>query len=331
MRAREAAADGATPPPPQAAPATQNTQGARRIEVRLALSSTAADALGELRVRRLFEIELDDIGSLAPGSDGPLGDHVAHVWVDRPSPSQVLIEARLAERAVTRRYITIAGLNADVAARLVAITANELVRALARPSRPRKPPAPRVPTAKEIEESQRRAPTIVWSVSPNFMFVPSISGTLGGVGVSLGFRGLGASERLFANWSQGPSDGGQTRLLELGLALDYRVRLSRSVRLALGAQTSFDFIKLSSARAVDGMIGDDSTWTGRAGGLFGIDVRALGPTWIGLHLSPSALLRDARFVDQNGQNSALSGFFLGVEVALQVEHSLLGSRSTNGR
>lgn len=295
------------------------------------MSRAAAEALGEMRVRRLFEIELDDTGSLAPGAGGPLGDHVAHVFIDLPSPSQVIIEARLAERAVTRRYITIGGLNADVAARLVAITANELVREQARPSRPRKPPAPRVPTASEIERKTRAAPAIVWSVAPSFAFVPKVDGTLFGAAASLGFRGAGASERAFARWLSGPTYGGSTRVFEVGLAVDYRVWLGPSVRLALGADAALAAVRLSTARAVDGIAGDRDTWTGRAGGLLGIDVRAFRPAWIGLHLSPGAILRPARFEDASATRRAFEGFFLGVDLSLQIEHPLLGSSPTNGR
>lgn len=313
------------------APAAATTPSARRVEVRLALSATAAETLGEKRLRRLFEIELDDTGSLAQGTTGPLSDQVAHVWIDQPSPSQVLIEARLAERPVTRRTITIEGLNPDVAARLVAITANELVRAQARPTRPRKPPAPRTPTAKELEKARRAAPALVWSVSPNFLYVPSIHGTLFGPGVSLGFRGKGASERIFGRWLSGPTDGGASRIFEIGVALDYRLWLSSSIRLALGAETSLDLLRFSDVRSTDQILGETSSWSARAGGLFGVDVRAWGPTWIGLHLAPSAMLQEAEFVIPNGQSSTLQGFALGVELSLQVEHLLLGSTATTSR
>lgn len=313
------------------APTTTQQPSTRKVEVRLALSEAAAETLGEKRLRRLFEIELDDTGSLAQGTAGPLGDQVAHVWIDQPSPSQVLIEARLAERPVTRRTITIAGLSPDVAARLVAITANELVRAQARPSRPRKPPAPRAPTAKELEAARRSAATIVWSVSPNFLYMPSVHGTLFGPGFSLGFRGKGASERVFGSWLSGPTDGGASRVFEIGLALDYRLWLSKSVRLALGAEMALDLLRFSDARSTDQIFGESTSWSARAGGLFGLDVRAWGPTWIGLHLSPSALLREVGFVNTNSHSSTLQGFGLGVGLSLQVEHLLFGSAATTNR
>jgi hypothetical protein len=67
-------------PPP--APGVERT-----IEIRLALSDAAASTLGEPRMRRLIEIETDSFAVLAPGAVGPLGDHVAYVWVDQPTAS----------------------------------------------------------------------------------------------------------------------------------------------------------------------------------------------------------------------------------------------------
>ncbi|MDI1450604.1 hypothetical protein [Polyangium sp. 6x1] len=315
--------------PPAAAP---TPAAPRRVEVRLSLSRAAAEALGgEPRVRRLLEIELDDTGTLAPGPSGPLGDDVAHVWIDLPSPSEVLIEARLAERAIARRFILIGGLNPDVAARLVAIAANELVRAQARPIRPRKAPAPRAPTPKELELAARRAPAIVWSAAPSFVFLPGSSGTLWGAGASLGFRGASVSERATARWLTGPTSAGATRWFEVGLAVDYRVYLGSSVRLALGADAALGFLHLNDARAIDGVPGARDAWSGRAGGLLGVDVRAFGPAWLGLHLSPGAILRAARFETAGGLGGAVEGLWLGVDLALQLDHPLAGSASTNPR
>jgi hypothetical protein len=195
-----------------AAPATTAATLApsRRIEVRLSMSRAAAEALGEARIRRLLELELDDVGTLAQAPGGPLGDFVAHVWLDVLSPPQVLIEARFAERPVTRRFIAIEGLTSDVSARLVAIAANELVRAQARPIRPRKETKPRPPTAQEIELAKRLAPAIVWSVGPSVAFQPMSSGFIWGPNVSLGFRAMGATERIFARWLTGTTTAGST-------------------------------------------------------------------------------------------------------------------------
>jgi hypothetical protein len=280
-------------------------------------------------VRRLLELELDDTGSLAPSSGGPLGDQVAHVWIDLPSPSQVLIEARLAERPVSRRFITTSGLNADVAARLAAIAASELVRTQARPLRPRRPPAPRVPSPEELDRAARRTPAIVWSAAPGVAFLPSSSGTLWGAGASLGFRALGASERAFARWLAGPTDAGPLRWLEVGIALDYRFPVHRSARLVFGADASLAFLRLADVRSAGGVMGARDALSGRAGGLLGIEVRAFGPAWASLQLSPGALLRSTAFEDASGRRGAIEGFWLGVDLGLHIEHPIPRAVPTN--
>lgn len=317
------------PSTPQTKPT--NPPQTRRIEVRLSMSRAAADALSEVRLRRLFELELDDVGTLASSSGGPLGDHVAHVWLDVLSPPQVLIEVRFAERAVSRRFIAIEGLSADVSARLVAIAANELVRAQSRPLRPRKEPKPPSPTAKEIELARRRAPAIVWSVGPSVAFLPPASGFLWGPSVSLGFRAMGASQHLFARWLMGSTDADSTRSLEVGVAADYRVWLGKSVRMAFGADAALSFLRLSDVRATDAVVGLRDTWSARAGGIVGLDVRTFSWGWIGLHVDPGVVLRPAPFVDAQGQAQTIEGLWLGFGVMLQIEHLLPGFGLTNQR
>jgi len=204
------------------------------------------------------------------------------------------------------------------------------VRAQAPPSRPRRQPAPRAPTAAEIELAKRRAPAIVWSAAPSFALLPAASGMLWGAGVSLGFRGAGASERAFAQWMTGSTDAGATRWLEVGLAADYRVWLGPSVRLALGADAALAFLHLSEARSIDAITGERDTWSGRAGALFGVEVRAFGPTWLGLHVHPGAILRPAPFVDASGRGGAIEGFWLGVDLSLQIEHPLPSAAPSSG-
>lgn len=314
-------------PSPSAAPTSSsstNRNGSRRIEVRLSMSRAAADALGETRIRRLFDLELDDVGTLAQGTGGPLGDHVAHVWLDVLSPPQVLIEVRFAERPVTRRFIAIEGLSADVSARLVAIAANELVRAQARPLRPRKEPKPRTPTVKEIEFATRRAPAVVWSAGASMAVLPASSGLLWGPSISLGFRTMGASEHLFARWLMGSTNANSTRWLEVGVAADYRVWLHKSVRLSFGADAALSFLHLGDVRAIEGVSGQLEAWSGRAGGMVGVDVRAFKTGWVGLHIDPGFVLRPVSFQDRDDKRGTIQGLWLGFGLTLQIEHLLPG-------
>jgi hypothetical protein len=305
-----------------------NRNGSRRVEVRLSMSRAAADALGETRIRRLFDLELDDFGTLAQGTGGPLGDQVAHVWLDVLSPPQVLIEVRFAERPVTRRFIAIEGLSADVSARLVAIAANELVRTQARPLRPRKEPKPRSPTAKEIELANRRAPAVVWSAGLSSAVLPPSGGLLWGPSISLGFRAMGAGEHLVARWLMGSTTASSTRWLEVGVAADYRVWLHKSVRLNFGADAAFSFLHLGDVRAIEGVSGQLEAWSGRAGGIVGVDVRAFKNGWVGLHVDPGFVLRPVSFQDRDDKRGTIQGLWLGFGVTLQVEHLLPGFAPT---
>lgn len=317
--------------PATTTPQPTTNPSSRRIEVRLSMSRAAAGALDEVRIRRLFELELDDVGTLASGTGGPLGDSVAHVWLDVLSPPQVLIEVRFAERAVTRRFIAIEGLSADVSARLVAIAANELVRAQARPLRPRKEPKPRPPTTQEIELAKRRAPAIVWSAGARVAALPASSGLLWGPNVSLGLRAMGASQHLFARWLMGTTAADSTRWLEVGLAADYRAWLGKSVRLSFGADAAFAFLRLGDVRATDGIAAARDTWSGRAGATLGIDVRVFGAGWLGLHADPGFILRAVPFEPASGQRGELTGFWLGFGATLQIEHLLPGFVPTISR
>src|SRR5262249_33216018 len=70
------------PQPPGATAAERPPQPPPRlVEVRFALSASAAKQLSEPRLRRLLEIELGDDAVIAPATTGPLGDHIAYVWV----------------------------------------------------------------------------------------------------------------------------------------------------------------------------------------------------------------------------------------------------------
>ena len=63
----------------------------------------------------------------------------------------------------------------------------------------------------------------------------------------------------------------------------------------------------------------------------GVDVRAFGPAWLGLHLSPGAILRPTRFETAGGLGGAVEGLWLGVDLSLQIEHPLGRSVATNPR
>ena len=320
-------ASAAAPPPAVVAPAFVVPPGA--VEIRLALSSTAARALSEPRVRRLVEIESEGFAVVAPGMIGPLGDLVAYVWVDQPSAARVIVEARFGERAVQRREIAVRGLAGDVAARLVAIAVSEMVHAGMAPRPAPPPPPPPAPkhTPEELERARRGAPALVFTPSGEIAVLPAVSGVIGGPSLAIAFRRFGASESLFGRWLTGPTRDSTLRWLEVGLGAEYRLWLGRSFRLALGGAGAFSSVHLSDATAVEGQAGERDSWSARAGGLLAIEARLAAPAWLALSFQPGAVLRPVHFSGATGASSTLEGAWLGVGLALHFEPLAAAERS----
>ncbi|WP_437689126.1 hypothetical protein [Sorangium sp. So ce176] len=305
-------APAASAPPLPAAPAP--------IEVRVALSRGAAEEVPSVRLRRLLEIELPDGATLAAEPVGPLGDRVASVWVDRPTAARLEIQVRLDGRAVVRRQIAVSGLTSDVAARLVAIAASEMIVAEVRRARaPRRPPAPRRPTADEIELASRDLDALSVSAGPYAAVVSGGPRALAGAGIALGLRRLRLTESLFARLLTTPSGGDTMRWLEGGLSGDYRFWLTASWRLSVGAAASVASVRLPAASSVDGIPGERDTWSARAGVGLGVETRLGGPLWLGLTLDPGVVLRPARYQDARGATGAVEGAWLGVGLSLATE------------
>jgi hypothetical protein len=305
--------------PPVAAAPPPSTNG-RTVEIRLSLSTFALRTLSEPRLRRLVEIETEDVAVLAPGASGPLGDHVAYVWVDHPTISKVAVEVRVGDRAVERRDIAVRGLAGDVVAQLVATTISEMVRAgmVPRPAPPPPPPPPRRPTPDEVERAGRLASTVVFTPEAAVVGLPATGGLLGGAGLALGFRSHGAGEALFGRWLAGSTAGSNLRWLELGLAVDYRLWLGRSWRLALGGAAAFSSVHLDEALSVAGEQGQRETWSARAGGLLAVEARLAPSVWLGLELQPGAILRPVRFASRAG-DGVVQGAWLGAGLAVRFE------------
>jgi hypothetical protein len=311
------------PSPAAAAPAAAGAVGApasRIVEVRVALSSDVLKKLSEPRLRRLLEIELEGSAVLAPGAVGPLGDHVAYIWVDRPTANRIAIEVRVGDRAVARREIAAANLSGDVAARLVAIAAAEMVRDQMEPVRaaPRRPPPPRRPTEAEIELASRGQPAIQLLAGADLAFTPRDAAVLAGPSLGLGFRYYGVSETLFARWLTGPSHSGPLRWLEFGISAEYRLWLTPSWRLFLGGEAALASAHLGDAYVAFASPGERDTWSARAGGRIGAELHLGGPVWLSLTATPGAILRPVRYESPVGKGS-LEGLWMGAGVGLSFE------------
>jgi hypothetical protein len=292
----------------------------RLVEVRMSLSAGAADRLAEPRLRRLLEIELEDDALLAPGTAGPLGDHVAYVWIDLPSPSTALIEVRIGERAVARRELAVGGLAWDVVARFAAIATAEMVRAQMRPVRPRRTTVPQKrKTAAELEVAARDAPAAMFSGSWMVAGLPSAGVFLAGPSLVLGLRSRRASLGVGGALLGGGVDGGPVRWMEAGLSGDYRFWLTPGWRLVAGAGASLAALRMTEASAVDGVAGERDTWSARAAALLGSEWRLAPAAWLGVALEPGAVLRPAPFTDAAGEAQRIEGAWLGGRLSLVVE------------
>jgi hypothetical protein len=281
----------------------------------------ALRTLSEPRVRRLVEIETEDVAVLAPGSIGPLGNHVAYVWVDHPTKSKIVVEVRVGDRGVDRREIAVRGLAGDVAARLVAIAISELVRIGMTPKPPPPPPptGPRPPTPEEIERASRVAPAVVMSPEALFVGLPAARGLLGGAGLSLGYRSFGATQSIFGRWLAGTTAQSDIRWLEVGVALDYRICLGRSWSIGLGGSAALSSLHVAEARSLAGEPGERQTLSARAGGLVAIEARVARAAWLSLSAEPGAILRPTRFTVTSGAEGEIAGAWLGASLSMRFE------------
>ncbi len=245
---------------------------------------------------------------------------MAYVWIDQPADAQGLIDVRVGDRPVAHREIGTAGLSGDVAARLVAIAASEMVRAQLEPVAKAPPPAatPRRPTPDEIEKAARAQPALMLVPGASFASLPAAKGFLGGASISAGFRYLGLGQTLTARWLSGDSDAGALRWLELGLGVDHRLWLGRSFRLALGGSAALASVRLGQVLRVAETERDHETWSARAGAKIGAELRIAPGTWLGLTVEPGAILRPAPYETRAGKG-AVEGAFLGLGLGLHFD------------
>ena len=306
----------------QAAPPVDTTTVAppqRLVEVRIALSAAAQKQLSEPRLRRLLEIELGDAAVLAPAPTGPLGDHVAYAWVDLVGPSTVAIEVRVGTRAVEHREITDAELTGDIAVRVIAIAAAEMVRDQMKPIRaPKKPPAPKPPTPEEIEAASRKVDAVSVDARATAAIVPSIGATMFGPSVDVGFRRYGIGAHLLAGFFVGPESAGSARWFEAGVAGSYRLWVTPSLRFAGELLATGAAVRVAGAR-VFGEPGEaQDTWSARAGGSLALEWRVAEPMWLMLGVGPSVVLRPFD-VTQGGVRAPFEGLFVGAALGVLFE------------
>jgi hypothetical protein len=304
-----------TPPPGQV------------VEVRVALSAPAAARMPQGRLRSLLELELGSSAVLAPGSQGPLGDHVAYVWIDLTATA-IVIEVRVGGRPVARRELGWSSKTSwDAAMRLVVVSAADLVRTQAQPQPPpRKPPPPKRPSQQELEIASRDADALEVTGLLGASLMPVSSTWLGGPVFELALRRKRASLGVWGRLGAGDGSFGLARSLEAGLGAGYRIWAGPDVRFDLGVRAGFASLYLPDA-IKSGTLATHDLQLARAGGHLAMEFRLdgtprAGPIqaarWIGLRISPSALLGDVEVV-RGTQSGPVGGFGIGIELSITNE------------
>ena len=257
-----AAAEAGAPASP-----SPRTPAAEPTEVRAALSAKAAAGLRGQRVLRLLDIELDEHTPLAAQPAGPLGSDVIWVWIDMPSTDLALIEVRGFEHSVARRTLAVTGLGPEVAARVVAIAASEMVRAQARAGRTKESPKP-APGPTSDEASRAHLLAGITYYGPEFG-LPHRSGPGG--------------QQIYGRWLVNAAREDLVRWLEVGAGADLRLPLpSPDWRLHFGARASAVNARLGSALGEQGDSAGPQEWTAAAAAVLGVEARLAGPTWLEL-------------------------------------------------
>lgn len=284
------------------------------------MSGRASEQLQGRRVLRLLEIELDEGTPLGRRSNGPLGGEVIRVWIDAPSPNSVLIEVRRTDRPVTRRKISISRFEPDIAARVVAIAASEMIHTQARPPRPKRlPETPPGPTEEGRDAAFRTAygatsaMTALWmpTASPNLVLGPELA---------LTHRRGPTGQQLYARWLVNGYDEHRLRWFEVGAAVDLRLPLPEPTwRVRVGAKAGAVALGIPQAAALGGTPAEPYDWSARAGGTIGIAARLPDAGWLELALEPGALLRSTTVTDRHGDSWSIGGFSLAGSLAWNVE------------
>jgi len=289
--------------------------------VRLTVSGKANERLIARRLRALLRIQLGDEAEVDSGSVGSLADELIYVWIDVPQPRLALIEVRGHAMELGRRTLAIADFPADVAARVVAIEASEMVRVQAEAharlqAGPEPPGGGATPLTSDETGIALDGSFDVHglpSATPSFLLGPT---------VSLEHRQQFTAQALYLRWHTGVGDA-SLRWLEVGAGIDIRFALAEHWRLTVGARAGAVVVGLPNATAVDGQTrpdGESDEISARVAGSVGVETQ-LGPdAWLGLRAEPGAVLRPFDYVVPGPEPvaGAVEGFSMVGALSLRV-------------
>lgn len=283
------------------------------IEVRFAASQVALERLPMNRLRRYLAIELEDEGEVSTLATGPLNDNVALVWVDLPSADIATIEVRLADRPRHARQLRLRQpMRPDVTARLVALTAAEMVRRQSRPLSARRTPQVPVMSPERWEQTTRGNPSVQVASGAVGSLQPETGAVLAGTELSVGYRFARVKQAVFARWMAGEALDDQLRWVEAGVSAGTAQWMGGGTRVELGVSGSAATVRVATA-------GSNTTdWTARAA--LNLDGRfQIGRSvWLGMGLEPGFVLR--RVSSRSAPpDSAVGGVWLGAQITLQLD------------
>lgn len=298
-----------------------------QLEVRAAMSPRASEALGGRRVLRLLEIELDESTPLARRANGPLDEEIIRVWLDAPSDKVVLIEVQRTGRGVTRRKLSIGRFEPEIAARVVAIAASEMVHVHARPPR-REQPAESKPGPAATDHGDAFKTAFALTSGLNVQWMPASAPDLVlGPEIALSHRRGPTGQELYARWLVNSYADQRLRWFEVGAGADLRIPLPEPTwRLHVGARAGGVALGLPQAELIDEAPTNPQSWSARAGALVGIEAALTGVGWLELAVEPGAILRSFEATDRAGQSQPIGGFTLNGSLALHVELPMHDSR-----
>jgi hypothetical protein len=288
--------------------------------VRAALAASAAERLGEVRVLRLLDIELEERTPLSPQPAGPLGGEIIWVWVEMPSPGRAVIEVRRVERPLVRRTLNVDGMSPDVAARLVAITASEMVRVQARAPRAKEARKTAPEPAGSRNEGAHALAAVAVSAAFSALVLPTAApGLLFGPQLGLAHRRGPTEQVLYGRWLTSPFGDTEARWLEVGAGIGMRLALpDPDWRLHFGAAAGAAQLDFPGAETVDGTPGRHG-WSARGTALLGVETRVSRAGWLGLDVEPGAVLHALEATDAAGASRTVGGFALGLTLGLTAD------------
>ncbi|MEM1029941.1 MAG: hypothetical protein AAGN82_06305 [Myxococcota bacterium] len=288
--------------------------------MRLSVSAKANERLIARRLRALLRIQLGDDAEVDPRPVGSLAEELIYIWIDVPQPRLALIEVRGHAMALGRRTLVIADFPADVAARVVAIEASEMVRVQAAAARARRDVRPE-PAGPPSMPRLSDGDGVGLVASFDAAWLPTATPrALGGVTLAVEHRQRFTTQTVYFRHHGGFPGGQAIRWLEVGAGFDVAFALHPTVRLNLGGRAGVAAVGLPGRSREDDRPGaddDGDDLTVRLTGSVAVETPLAPSVWLGVRLEPGAIVRplDLALTDEQAR---ITGFVGGGSLSLRV-------------